>query len=565
VLLQAFSVENYRSIRRAQKLQLSDLTVLVGPNNEGKSNIMRAMVMGMRILRLESLGVRRRVAVGNYRSHLNYAYDRDCPVDLQANQKKTTLEFEFRLTDAEQLEFQRITRVRLQTGLRVALTFDSENGVEFKVRKQGPAGNALTAQKAVIAKFIADRLRLEYVSAVRTAQAAQDVVAEMVEERLEELEGSPEYAKALAKVRALQQPALDELATEVERTLRDFLPEVRGVSVSLASDTHRGVIRRSVQITVNDGHATPLESKGDGIQSLAALAMLRQAAERDPGELILAIEEPEAHLHPSAIHELNRVLRQISSRGQVIITTHHPILVGRGVNASNIVVEGSEARRARSIADLRATLGVRTSDNLTNAELLVLVEGESDRRILEAILSTQSVAIRNATSEGFLAFQGMRGASNLAFMLQRAKETLSQQHVVLDNDEAGRDAYQKASSAKLLEPAGVNLLSLQGRADSELEDILEVQLYKPGLEQEFAIRLSGGRWRNSRKWTTRLQDVLRDSGRPCDDSVIHRAKEVVADAVVADPSAAVHAHAANLISSIVSSLESKLGALGFRS
>lgn len=47
--IRSFRVERFRSINTAS-VDLSDLTVLVGPNNEGKSNILRAMVLGMGIL-----------------------------------------------------------------------------------------------------------------------------------------------------------------------------------------------------------------------------------------------------------------------------------------------------------------------------------------------------------------------------------------------------------------------------------------------------------------------------------------------------------------------------------
>ncbi len=48
--LEQFSVQNFRSIEKAEKLPLGDFTVLLGPNNEGKSNILQAMVMGMQEL-----------------------------------------------------------------------------------------------------------------------------------------------------------------------------------------------------------------------------------------------------------------------------------------------------------------------------------------------------------------------------------------------------------------------------------------------------------------------------------------------------------------------------------
>lgn len=53
----------------------------------------------------------------------------------------------------------------------------------------------------------------------------------------------------------------------------------------------------SVLDVVNDGTPTLLTYKGDGAQSLAALAILRYASERGARgkNLVVAIEEPESH------------------------------------------------------------------------------------------------------------------------------------------------------------------------------------------------------------------------------------------------------------------------------
>ena len=48
--LSYFTVQNYRSITDAYKLNMSELTVLLGKNNKGKTNIIRAIILGMRVL-----------------------------------------------------------------------------------------------------------------------------------------------------------------------------------------------------------------------------------------------------------------------------------------------------------------------------------------------------------------------------------------------------------------------------------------------------------------------------------------------------------------------------------
>lgn len=50
VKLVKLSIQRYRSIIATEKFTLSDFTVLVGPNNEGKSKILQALVTSMNAL-----------------------------------------------------------------------------------------------------------------------------------------------------------------------------------------------------------------------------------------------------------------------------------------------------------------------------------------------------------------------------------------------------------------------------------------------------------------------------------------------------------------------------------
>lgn len=49
-----FSVTNYRSITTAHKIPLQNLTVLVGKNNEGKSNLLTALNVAMNAVIMHS-------------------------------------------------------------------------------------------------------------------------------------------------------------------------------------------------------------------------------------------------------------------------------------------------------------------------------------------------------------------------------------------------------------------------------------------------------------------------------------------------------------------------------
>src|SRR5690606_14030359 len=132
---------------------------------------------------------------------------------------------------------------------------------------------------------------------------------------------------ALDAVAALQKPILERISGNIRETLKEFLPNVKEVQVTIPEEERFRALRRACEIVVNDGTPTQLAKKGDGVQSLAALSLLRHASVSTGlgKNLILAIEEPESHLHPSAIHQLREVIAEITQKHQVIMTTHCPL------------------------------------------------------------------------------------------------------------------------------------------------------------------------------------------------------------------------------------------------
>ena len=50
--LSAFSIKNYRSITTTRKISTGELTVLIGKNNEGKTNIINALSIAMRCMQI---------------------------------------------------------------------------------------------------------------------------------------------------------------------------------------------------------------------------------------------------------------------------------------------------------------------------------------------------------------------------------------------------------------------------------------------------------------------------------------------------------------------------------
>jgi hypothetical protein len=420
----------------------------------------------------------------SYAGRSRYSWADDFPISLQDKypQGESIFDLEFRLNSPEIAEFSAEVRSNLNGTLPIQLSLGtSEPG--FKVVKKGPGGTALSSKVGAIAKFISKRINVNYIPAIRTSEAAEDIVSRMVDRALSEVEADPAYVEALAAVSRLQQPVLDKISEGIKITLGEFLPKVRDVRVSIPSEARYRALRRECEIIVDDGTPTPLVRKGDGVQSLAALSLMRHvpASSFSGKDLILAIEEPESHLHPSAIHQLKEVLIEIARSNQVIMTTHCPLFVDRTSVKSNIIVHNRKAVPAKNVAELRSVLGVRASDNLQHAELVLIVEGEEDRRSLRPILSAASKVLAAALASGSLGIESLQGGSNLSYKLSHVREALCIAHSYLDNDKCGNDAVIKAHRDGLLELVDVTLTVCQGAKESEFEDVIDEALYAPML------------------------------------------------------------------------------------
>lgn len=560
-------MSNYRSITKSEKLALGEMTVLIGPNNEGKSNILRAIVVGMRALR-----ELRRVAVISggqvrlsplARRNIDYQWERDYPISRQATNPSgdSTFSFQFLLTEAETRDFQREVGSALNGELPVELKIN-DNRMLFRVPKKGPGQAALSEKRAQIASFLSQRLDVEYVPAIRTADEAMRVIRQLVEDELRIAETDPEYLRALAQIEKLQRPLLRGISSTLRDTLSEFLPNVRGVTVASTREQRLATLRAGYQLIVNDGTATDIREKGDGVKSLAALSLIRHASQQRPAaaQQILAIEEPEAHLHPDAVHRLRGVLQDIADRQQVIVATHSPLFVNRLDVTKNVIVENSEARSARTRSEIRESLGVRVSDNLASADVVLVVEGECDRTALLTLLSERHV-LRDAIADGTLAIDSAHGSTKLLTRLGALRDALCVPHVFIDNDQAAKQAARKALDEGLLMPRDITHVACPRRTESEFEDLVQVALYADDVRKTYGVDLESAKFaKGKRKWSDRVESAFSASAKLWDDEILKTLKKRVSELVVAHGSASLSAQDSMAIQVLGDELEQKITA-----
>lgn len=557
-----FSVTNFRSITKAHRIEISNTTILIGKNNEGKSNVLKALFVAMNVLQDHAKLRKRRSYLSSRRFREDerfYFWERDFPVNLQSRKssKQSIFRLEFELNQEEIEKFKEVIKSNLNGTLPLEIKIGRENQASIKVSKRGKGSKTLNSKSEKIAGFIAERISFNYIPAIRTDKEALSVIQSMLSNELRILEQDENYQEALKVITDLQQPILNGLANKIKTPLSEFLPNITEVQIEIPESERRVALRREFNVVINDGTPTNIEFKGDGVKSLAALALLKDRYLTN-GASIIAIEEPESHLHPAAIHQLNEIIVSLTDANQVIITTHNPLFVDRHDLASNIIIDNGKAVSVKNIKSIRELLGIKASDNLTNANYALVVEGEEDARTLYALLPTLSERIDKFIRNNMLVIEPIGGAGNLSYKLSLMNNALCIYHVFLDHDAAGRKAFDKASHDGLVTVQNCTFLSCVGMNDSEFEDCLEPSVYKDKIFEEFGVDISITRFRGNKKWSDRMKDAFLTQGKLWNERIEERLKYVVSDVIVDNPQSSLNSHKRNSIDALVTALENML-------
>jgi len=89
-------------------------------------------------------------------------------------------------------------------------------------------------------------------------------------------------------------------------------------------------------LTKKENLDLPIKYLGSGVEMVISLLFLETMASLSKEKLVLLIDEPELHLHPSLQYKLSEYLEEISKTHQVIVSTHSPIFFKNCLGKENI-------------------------------------------------------------------------------------------------------------------------------------------------------------------------------------------------------------------------------------
>lgn len=563
--IKSLTIINYRSILCAKDIQLSDkMTILVGKNNEGKSNILRALsgvfavislLQDEKIKNLKPFLFRRFRDTSLY--NFSYDWEKDFPIKKQKRSPngKTEFRLNFVLSKEEQIEFAKTTGHRFNENLPFHIIF-SKNNVEIHIPKRsyGKSSQSFSQNIDKMAKFISSKMNSIYIPAVRTTDISIGIVEKLIERQVRKVaQEDPEYADAQKKMDELLKKSIANLSEQITDILKKFVPNLQRVEIDY--NEYRHLSRRiAAEIKVDDGVLTSIYEKGDGLKSLIALSLMQGSSSNDK-DLTIAVEEPESHLHPEACRRVKNILYNLAKQNQVIISTHSPVFINREDLSSNIIVRNNEVVPVHTLSDVRNELGVAISDNLCNAEIILLLEGGTDVRSMSAILKEKSPKLKKAIENGTLIFHAMGGVKNLESS-ERFFQSLIFKKIVayVDDDETSHIAFDIADKNGVLNEKDIIFSMTPNKKESEFEDLLLEDLYSDFIPKNLSNWRMYLRNRNQ-KWSKNIKDLYCNSGTKLD---LEELKNKVSTKVESTPGTALDESKSSTIDSLIGLLEKNI-------
>ena len=327
----AVKIRNFRGIKSLD-LELGPVTVLIGENNSGKTSVLDALKLCLR-----DLGPRRRVVFRPLDHHLSDSRAEPSSAD--------PIEIEVTFADSSNEPWdddlvRRLGRLRvLQVDgsgghlvrLRVDCVYDhAARDFAQDLSFLDLDGERLARVPANAILRLQEEIRYFYLTALRDASNHFDAQGPFWRPFLKDSQLSPERKEEIEdRLREVNELVVSshESFTQVQAGLHNVqsvVPLASGEAVSIEAVPGRMfdmLARAQVQLGTTTGAKIPLDRHGEGTQSLAVLMLFSAFLEaQEHGAAVLALEEPEAHLHPAAIRALWTLVRDFT--GQKLISTH---------------------------------------------------------------------------------------------------------------------------------------------------------------------------------------------------------------------------------------------------
>lgn len=478
-ILSHLRIENLRGYSAAE-LRVEGFTVVVGNNNQGKSSILRIADWVLNEADEDVLQGARELR------------DDETALLLPANQalqRARRFELIFQFDDGRRAK--RFGSGSKEVRLRVAVE-KTRNRLRLNLGhpRQGETHDArafaLLQQARDVVQFI-------LVPAARDARSTR--FRDALKQRLHGLlltrfehnrqAGAPaEYRKARNIIGALTK-MVERVADDIQADLKGSIPtdllRSARLTVSAAPADLATWLMDHIVLALSTGrhdedHVSPVEV-GNGLQSTLDVALSLASIDDKAHQVVVALEEPEAFLHPCAQRDLAATLRSLTRkapipRRDVLVTTHSPYLLDEARFGETVLARDHTFFHPSQIGDdtkrseINSTLMTVGAAEIFFSRGVLLVEGPGEQALFWTLLRRIAAKVKLAELSQLTVFPvgGKRRFVPwwrlLSSYVQPGREPPIRWLSLFDSDAASKDDSNQRALLEAIDSFGPSLPSL---------------------------------------------------------------------------------------------------------
>ncbi len=521
--LEKVRIRKFRSIEDITFKPNQKITVFVGANESGKSNILKALT---KITNDKDSDFNEEDLTRNY--------------DSERKQPKITYKFSLSVNDRKYLKSQSsnfLKNLSVQEKSIFEKILDNINSVQIDVSCDKNLSktysfhfnkayeNEINLEESSINKLKNDILRL--IGPIKILHD-KSFIPFKKSVKLDELKRNPSNFTSYYELLKIKNISIDELIAEgnghtsqsllidlgekINEEFPKFWKQDSSIQFHFAIDPKKNL---NIHIKDNTAKREYPDSRSDGFQWFFTFVIKYLALKRnkDIENAIFLFDELGLHLHPKAQRDLSIILDDFSQKNQIIFTTHFPYLLNQNYPERILVVnkepfnvsknKGGTLINSKPYSEmwksLRNSIGLMLGDSFSVAENTLVVEGPSEIFALRGLNNLLKKYNKDYfLEEEITIFPGIGTGSGMLNSINFCNALNLKIAALVDGDQAGEKLINKVTKKEIM--LENNILSLKDYCDTideevTIENLIPLDIYLESLNIHYT-EIKKEEWKN---------------------------------------------------------------------